>query len=171
MYTCPITCWSGSVQTPVVFLLLRPNFTQIIRLTEDAEGEKKESLRPTITKTQEAHRQQRACPCHWISTRIKGVPELISVVKMKWKPYGASSSILQLRKHRRAWQMICCLIYYAASRDCLQGCFVPACCVPSSSSARTSHSRAVSQLITVALVQIHQHSAGDGINHHRQSLY
>lgn len=33
------------------FLAVTAKFTQIIWLTEDAEGEKKESLRPTITKT------------------------------------------------------------------------------------------------------------------------
>lgn len=59
--------------------------------------------------------------------------------------------------------MIRCLIYYAASREDLQGCFVPACCVPSLASAGTSHRSAASELITAALVQTHQ--IGFGLRH------
>lgn len=71
-----------------------------------------------------------------------------------WKK-GPSSSIWELHKHTRAWQMIFCLIYYAASREDLQRCFVPGCCVPTLW-ASTSHRSAALELITAALIQTHQ---------------
>lgn len=62
------------------FLAVAAKFTQITLLTEDAEGEKEESLRPTLPETREANQHQRACPGHCLPTRIKGLCDLISVV-------------------------------------------------------------------------------------------